>query len=193
MYYTGATPFDELCLIILYLFQAARDLGVDCVVSPYESDAQLAYLVQAGYADIVITEDSDLLMFGCKQVIFKLDMAGAGVLITWSAGIGENCCNIPSQDFTPASLRYMGVLSGCDYFSGIPRIGLATAAKVSVHLCTLNLTYIPKLIFHFCRSCVNAVRTISDTYSQIWGNFAISQTPLVCRPKLVSLWIMMKV
>ena len=45
---------------------------MDCIVAPYESDAQLAYLVQAGYADIVITEDSDLLMFGCKQVHFRM-------------------------------------------------------------------------------------------------------------------------
>ena len=38
------------------------------VVAPYEADAQLAYLVKEGIADIVITEDSDLLAFGCKQV-----------------------------------------------------------------------------------------------------------------------------
>lgn len=46
-------------------------------MAPYESDAQLAYLVQSGYADLVITEDSDLLMFGCKQVslsIFIVDL-----------------------------------------------------------------------------------------------------------------------
>ncbi|VDD81960.1 unnamed protein product [Mesocestoides corti] len=114
------------------VIKAVRDQGVDCIVSPYESDAQLAYLVQAGYADLVVTEDSDLLMFGCKQIIFKLDLTGSGVLVTWSAGIGEQCCGIPSKDFSHASLRCMGVLSGCDYFPGIPRIGLATAAKVSL-------------------------------------------------------------
>ncbi|KAF6773338.1 hypothetical protein AHF37_07677 [Paragonimus kellicotti] len=47
---------------------AARNLGVDCIVAPYEADAQLAYVNRAGYADLVITEDSDLLLFGCRQV-----------------------------------------------------------------------------------------------------------------------------
>ena len=40
------------------------------MVAPFEADAQLAYLNKEGYADVVITEDSDLLVFGCTQVIF---------------------------------------------------------------------------------------------------------------------------
>lgn len=41
---------------------------MDCIVAPYEADAQLAYLTKAGLAQAVITEDSDLLAFGCKKV-----------------------------------------------------------------------------------------------------------------------------
>lgn len=37
-------------------------------MAPYEADAQLAYLTQRGLADIVITEDSDLILFGCEKV-----------------------------------------------------------------------------------------------------------------------------
>ena len=37
-------------------------------MAPYEADAQLAYLVKEGIAQLVITEDSDLLAFGCPQV-----------------------------------------------------------------------------------------------------------------------------
>ena len=48
--------------------QAARSQGVDCLVAPYEADAQLAYLNKAGIVQAVITEDSDLLAFGCKKV-----------------------------------------------------------------------------------------------------------------------------
>lgn len=48
--------------------QAARSRGVDCVVAPYEADAQLAFLTKSGLAQAVITEDSDLLAFGCKKV-----------------------------------------------------------------------------------------------------------------------------
>lgn len=48
--------------------QAARAQGVDCLVAPYEADAQLAYLNKAGIVQAIITEDSDLLAFGCKKV-----------------------------------------------------------------------------------------------------------------------------
>lgn len=37
-------------------------------MAPFEADAQMAYLNIAGYADYVITEDSDLLVFGSKKV-----------------------------------------------------------------------------------------------------------------------------
>ena len=48
--------------------QVCRARGVDCIVAPYEADAQLAYLNKAGIAQIIITEDSDLLLFGCEKV-----------------------------------------------------------------------------------------------------------------------------
>ena len=37
-------------------------------MAPFEADAQLAYLMKERIADIVITEDSDLLTFGCQRV-----------------------------------------------------------------------------------------------------------------------------
>ena len=37
-------------------------------MSPYESDAQITFLVNNGYADLAITEDSDILAYGCKEV-----------------------------------------------------------------------------------------------------------------------------
>lgn len=52
------------------LWQAARSQGVDCLVAPYEADAQLAYLNKAGIVQAIITEDSDLLAFGCKKVLY---------------------------------------------------------------------------------------------------------------------------
>lgn len=43
-------------------------MGVECIVAPYEADAQLAFLERVSLVDLVITEDSDLLAFGCKRV-----------------------------------------------------------------------------------------------------------------------------
>lgn len=50
------------------LRQALRAENVEYVVAPYEADAQLCFLEREGYVDGIITEDSDLLVFGCKQV-----------------------------------------------------------------------------------------------------------------------------
>ncbi|XP_059504664.1 exonuclease 1 isoform X2 [Stegostoma tigrinum] len=54
------------------VIKATRMRGMDCIVAPYEADAQLAYLNKIGIAQAVITEDSDLLAFGCKKVIRKM-------------------------------------------------------------------------------------------------------------------------
>ncbi|KAI5700216.1 hypothetical protein M8J75_015896 [Diaphorina citri] len=109
----------------LNVIQACRARGVDCIVAPFEADAQMAYLNIAGYADYVITEDSDLLVFGAKKIIYKLDLSG-------------NCCfmdreklpsalKMPLAKFTDAKFRYMCILSGCDYWTGIKGMGLKKA------------------------------------------------------------------
>ncbi|KXJ18272.1 Exonuclease 1 [Exaiptasia diaphana] len=41
--------------------------GIPYIVSPYESDVQITYLMQNGHGDFVITEDSDLLAYGCEE------------------------------------------------------------------------------------------------------------------------------
>ena len=45
---------------------------VEYYVAPYEADAQLAYLSYIGYVDFIITEDSDLIAYGCNCVLYKL-------------------------------------------------------------------------------------------------------------------------
>ena len=40
------------------------------MISPYESDAQITFLLEHKLADFAITEDSDLLTYGCEEVSF---------------------------------------------------------------------------------------------------------------------------
>lgn len=54
--------------IALQLIKYCQNENIDCIVAPYEADAQMAYLNISGIADVVITEDSDLTLFGCKKV-----------------------------------------------------------------------------------------------------------------------------
>ncbi|KAK2922298.1 exonuclease 1 isoform X1 [Channa argus] len=109
------------------LIKAARARGVDCVVAPYEADAQLAYLTKSGLAQAVITEDSDLLAFGCKKVILKMDKQGNGLEIDQS-NLGR--CHSLGNVFTEEKFRYMCILSGCDYLASLHGIGLGKACKL---------------------------------------------------------------
>ncbi len=37
-------------------------------MAPYEADAQISFLMKEGHVDFAISEDSDLLAFGCAKV-----------------------------------------------------------------------------------------------------------------------------
>uniref|UniRef100_A0A8C5TRF5 Exonuclease 1 n=1 Tax=Malurus cyaneus samueli TaxID=2593467 RepID=A0A8C5TRF5_9PASS len=109
------------------VIKAARAQGVDCIVAPYEADAQLAYLNKIGMVQAIITEDSDLLAFGCKKVFLKIDKFGNGLEID-QARLGN--CKQLGNVFTEEKFRYMCILSGCDYLPSIHGIGLAKACKL---------------------------------------------------------------
>ncbi|KTF88764.1 hypothetical protein cypCar_00018869 [Cyprinus carpio] len=109
------------------VIKTARVRGVDCVVAPYEADAQLAFLNKSGIAQAVITEDSDLLAFGCKKVILKMDKQGNGLEID-QCHLGR--CKSLGNIFTEEKFRYMCILSGCDYLPSLYGIGLGKACKL---------------------------------------------------------------
>ena len=98
---------------------------IEYYVSPYEADAQLAYLSYINYVDFVITEDSDLVAYGCKCVLYKL-----GSLKDETQDIGEeilyekikNCKEIRFKNFTEDKFLNFCILIGCDYLK-IQRVG----------------------------------------------------------------------
>ena len=47
-------------------------MDIDYIVAPFEADAQLAYLELQGIIQGIITEDSDLVVFGCKEVLIVM-------------------------------------------------------------------------------------------------------------------------
>ena len=100
--------------------------NIEFVVAPYEADAQLAYLCKSNSAYAVISEDSDLLAFGCKRVIFKLqsNMTGIEVCIENFGMIKE------FRYWDHTRFRQMCILSGCDYLDSPPGIGVKTAIKL---------------------------------------------------------------
>jgi len=57
--------------------------GVPWLVAPYEADAQIAALYHRGLVAAAVTEDSDLLAFGCARLLLKLNNSSNS-----SSGIG---------------------------------------------------------------------------------------------------------
>ncbi|KAJ7468062.1 PIN domain-like protein [Mycena latifolia] len=114
------------------LIKALRAESVAYVVSPYEADAQLAYLERIGLVDGIITEDSDLLVFGCRTVLFKMDAVSSTAVCIDRADFASvaPADGISLGGWSDAQFRAMAILSGCDYLPSIPGIGLKTACTL---------------------------------------------------------------
>ncbi|CAM9465207.1 unnamed protein product [Scytosiphon promiscuus] len=112
-----------------HFMKALRQAGVELIVAPYEADAQLAFLSRTGAVDVVISEDSDCLPYGCKKVLFKMDNDGHGQEIqlrNLSANRPLSLSNWKNSMFLDLCL-----LVGCDYISAsIKGLGIATAHKL---------------------------------------------------------------
>lgn len=93
----------------------------------YEADGQLAYLNKIAVAQFVISEDSDLILFGCKKIIFKLQLDGTCLL--FEADKLHLALEVSEEKFNFEKFRRICILSGCDYLENLYGIGLAKARK----------------------------------------------------------------
>ncbi|KAI9800234.1 MAG: hypothetical protein M1825_004218 [Sarcosagium campestre] len=105
-----------------------KRLGVQYVVAPYEADAQLVYLERKGIVSAILSEDSDLLVFGARCLLTKLDQRGDCVEIR-RANFG-GCKAVTLAGWSDAEFRRMAILSGCDYLASISQMGLKTAHRL---------------------------------------------------------------
>eukprot|EP00756_Hemistasia_phaeocysticola_P060448 Hpha_TRINITY_DN403_c0_g1::TRINITY_DN403_c0_g1_i1::g.27606::m.27606/K10746/EXO1; exonuclease 1 len=107
------------------VISAMRDIGVECIVAPYEADAQLAYLAHTGYVDVVVTEDSDLVAYLTPRVLFKLDVSSGNAVLLRADRLHELY-----PGFTDDMFLTLFVMAGCDYCSTLTGIGLKRATEL---------------------------------------------------------------
>ena len=107
------------------LVDALRARGIAFVVAPYEADAQCAYLALNGFVDAVLTEDSDLLAYGCPRVLFKVDANGDADEIALADL--PNCRELSFAGWTHDLFQQMCVMAGCDFVKAVPGIGIKKA------------------------------------------------------------------
>ena len=104
-----------------------RKANVQYIIAPYEADAQLVYLERQGIIDAILSEDSDLLVFGAKHLITKLDQYGGCTEI--DRDDFASCRDISLVGWTDTMFRRMAILSGCDYLRNIPKLGLQNSYR----------------------------------------------------------------
>lgn len=110
------------------LIEELKRNNVQYVVAPYEADSQLAYLEKKKIIDAVLSEDSDLLVFGVKTLLTKLDQYGDCIMVKQDDFTA--CRDINLVGWTCDDFRRMAILSGCDYLEGIHKMGLKTAHRM---------------------------------------------------------------
>ena len=110
------------------LVAALKEKNIPFLVAPYEADSQLAYLSRNSLVDLVITEDGDSLVLGCKRVLFKLDLDGNGIEACLR-NLGAST-DLSFVNWSPDMFMDMCLLSGCDYVPSIPGLGMKTAHRV---------------------------------------------------------------
>lgn len=99
------------------------EMQIEYLVAPFESDAQLAFLNVSNQVEAVLSEDSDLIPFGCLTVLFKLDSQGYVEQFRRTQLFATDLfCN-----WNEEMLLLLCVLSGCDYLNSIPNIGVRKA------------------------------------------------------------------
>lgn len=111
--------------IAFQLIQVLRQENVEYIVAPYEADAQMAFLSIKNHVAAVITEDSDLIPFGCQKIIFKMDKYGNGVEFQY-AELARNK-DLSLTSFTKQMVLEMCILSGCDYLQSLQGMGIKRA------------------------------------------------------------------
>ncbi|KAF2786324.1 PIN domain-like protein [Melanomma pulvis-pyrius CBS 109.77] len=110
------------------LIDELKHQNIQYIVAPYEADSQMAYMERRGIIDGILSEDSDLLVFGAKRLITKLDKFGDCIEINRSHFTA--CREISLVGWSDADFRRMAMLSGCDYLASIGNMGLKTAHRM---------------------------------------------------------------
>ncbi|CAO2823458.1 unnamed protein product [Amaranthus hypochondriacus] len=141
------------------LIQVLKQEGVCYIVAPYEADAQMTFLAITKQVDAVITEDSDLIAFGCPRIIYKMDKYGQGVEFQFHKLQYNKDLNFTG--FTIDMIQEMCILSGCDYLSSLPGMGLKRAHSLISKFKTFQ-----KVIKHLRYCCVAVPSLYEESFKK---------------------------
>jgi flap endonuclease-1 len=105
---------------IVFCKELFKHLGVPFIQANCEADIVLAYMCINNYAHYCLTEDFDLLTFGCNYLIKNLK----GETVTM---YDLNSCIDEMEYKSLEQFQDLCILCGCDYLDALPKIGPMTA------------------------------------------------------------------
>lgn len=101
-----------------------RLFGIPFVVSPTEAEAQCAFLDLTNQCDGVISDDSDVWLFGAKRV-YRHFFRQNQLVEYFDSTLIENQLGLDRE-----SMIAIGMIVGSDYTKGIDNAGLMTALEI---------------------------------------------------------------
>ncbi|KAF6202177.1 hypothetical protein GE061_004575 [Apolygus lucorum] len=99
-------------------------MGIECVTARGEAEALCAHLNAEGVVTGVITQDSDVFLYGAKEVYRNFQLAPHYTCDAYRAEVIQKKLNL-----SRTKLIGFSILSGSDYNDGINKIGKATIVK----------------------------------------------------------------
>jgi exonuclease 1 len=111
--------------LVNHICSALRMMGVESYIAPYETDPQLVHMLHEGIIEAIVTEDSDLLVYGSSRTISKVDTStGMGIEIT------QPLLAPALRGLSQHGLQLAAILAGCDYGPNIVGIGIKKAIDI---------------------------------------------------------------
>lgn len=114
---TLKSKFDLTKLLLQYF-------GIPYIVAPAEAEAQCAFLERHGLVDGVMTEDSDIFLFGGKKV-YRDQLKDDRFMVYYSAQAIEAQLGLDQN-----KLVYLSLFLGSDYTLGIKGVGIVNAMEI---------------------------------------------------------------
>lgn len=100
-----------------------RILKIPYYIAPLEAETMCADLCKRGLVDAVLTEDTDVLAYGCPVFLTKIDTTN------------DNCVRIrydrllEQLELDENQFLDLCIMCGCDYNTNIPKVGCETSYK----------------------------------------------------------------
>jgi flap endonuclease-1 len=160
------------------VIELLKSIGIPFFESIGEAEESCAFLQKNGFADYILTEDTDSLTFGGSNIIFR-------------SKTGSELCKLPKV-LEGLKLEYhefidLCILCGCDYTCSIPKIGPVNALNIIKKFRSIenfiqnNNIYIIPVDFDFLTARKLFIQNINFELPTVEFNFGQMDTALLSR------------